>query len=179
MTAYIRWFQQYMLAKTSSWVARHPIETAIGFTALYYERKLTMQLIATYGLEMTSFLTGWRPGLRIGGTRYAYNGVIRGTGSALARRFPEQAARASKVRNVAAASRTRAVAFGTSPLGLVTLAGVSGIGYVATSSTHKGATGMLAGDMNMGLPVTTEAGGSSTNIFPNLTFSDFLPWNWG
>ena len=114
---YLRWFQQYMLAKTSSWVARHPIETAIGFTALYYERKLTLELIATFGLEMTSFLTGWRPALRIGGQTYAYKGVIRGTGSALARRFPERAAQATKVRNLGAAARTRSLALLASPAG--------------------------------------------------------------
>ncbi len=30
----------------------------------------------------------------------------------------------------------------------------------------------------MGLAPRTESGGSSTNIFPGMEFSDFLPWNW-
>ncbi len=32
--------------------------------------------------------------------------------------------------------------------------------YVATSDEHGGATGMLVGDMNMGMPVTSQAGSS-------------------
>ena len=32
--------------------------------------------------------------------------------------------------------------------------------YVATSDQHGGATGMLVGDMNMGMPVTSQAGSS-------------------
>ncbi len=51
-------------------------------------------------------------------------------------------------------------------------------GYVATSDVHGGATGMLVGDMNMGLPVITQPGGTSSNIFPGMQYSDFYPWNW-
>ncbi len=61
------------------------------------------------------------------------------------------------------------------PAGLITLAAT---GYVATHEQHGGATGMLVGDMNMGLPVTTQPGGSSSNIFPGMQFSDFDPRNW-
>jgi hypothetical protein len=61
------------------------------------------------------------------------------------------------------------------------IATAAAIAYVATADQHGGATGMLVGDMNMGLPVTQHgqpAGGSSSNIFPGMEFSDFLPWNW-
>ncbi len=58
------------------------------------------------------------------------------------------------------------------------VATAAAIGYVATADQHGGATGMLVGDMNMGLPVAISPGGSSSNIFPGMEFSDFYPWNW-
>ncbi len=51
-------------------------------------------------------------------------------------------------------------------------------GYVSTADVHGGATGMLVGDMNMGLPVRTESSGSSSDILPGLEEHPFWPWNW-
>ncbi len=58
---------------------------------------------------------------------------------------------------------------------------VAAIGYVATAEVHGGATGMLVGDMNVGMSTNLShysAGGSSSNIFPGMQFSDLYPWNW-
>ncbi len=47
--------------------------------------------------------------------------------------------------------------------------------YVATSELHGGATGMLVGDMNMGMPVTSQAG-SSKKTSTNPAGWDFSSW---
>ena len=57
------------------------------------------------------------------------------------------------------------------PAALVTLAVGSAAGYVATSDVHKGATGMLLGDMNVGVPVTTD---SSNWLMNPPTWREFL-----
>jgi hypothetical protein len=65
------------------------------------------------------------------------------------------------------------------PVVLLTIAVAAAAGYVSTSDVHMGATGMLVGDMNMGIPVgVTSSGGSSSNIFPGLSEESFWPWNW-
>jgi len=57
------------------------------------------------------------------------------------------------------------------PAALATLAVGSAVGYVATSDVHKGATGMLVGDMNMGVPVTTD---SANWLMNPPTWREFL-----
>lgn len=54
---------------------------------------------------------------------------------------------------------------------LGTVAVGSAAGYVATSDVHKGATGMLVGDMNMGVPVSPE---SASWIENPPTWREFL-----
>jgi len=73
-----------------------------------------------------------------------------------------------------------AARFATSVPGVATAVAVaSAAGYVSTSDVHHGATGLLVGDMNMGVPVgMPEEGGSSSNIFPGLKESPIWPWNW-
>ncbi len=61
-----------------------------------------------------------------------------------------------------------------SPAGLITMAAT---GYVATHEQHGGATGMLVGDMNMGMPVYGPMqAGSSLQSAQNPAGWDFSSW---
>lgn len=65
--------------------------------------------------------------------------------------------------------------FRAAQLAPVLLPVAAAAGYVATSDVHGGATGMLVGDMNMGMPVTTQAG-SSKKTAQNPAGWDFSSW---
>lgn len=52
------------------------------------------------------------------------------------------------------------------PVAAVVVAVAAAVGYVSTSDVHLGATGMLVGDMNMGVPVSEE-----------VAKDPFWPWN--
>lgn len=52
---------------------------------------------------------------------------------------------------------------------------VAAAGYVSTADVHGGATGMLVGDMNMGMPVTDRAG-SSQKTANNPAGWEFSSW---
>jgi hypothetical protein len=61
------------------------------------------------------------------------------------------------------------------PLVVISVAVAAAIGYISLADTHGGATGMLVGDMNMSMPVTSQAG-SSKKTSNNPAGWDFSSW---
>jgi hypothetical protein len=77
MSAYITWSATRLAERLIPWVATHPTEVALGTIALYYERKLTTDLLRGAGNVLyRSILGGTGPG------------IIQTTGRAFASRWP-------------------------------------------------------------------------------------------